>query len=351
MPARHQPLAAHVAVTWGRPSAMSESSEPSGFYGAPLTKALSALSVTLSIACISLQKQSAVQMRWLALTANHEWWRLLMTNLVFTGNYETILGAMLLYTFRVIERQLGSRKFGAFIVLVMTVSTWFHVGLLVVVKGGMFPTHNTVDEAIMAPGPFATIYALLAFFHAVIPKKMPCMFSLLGLHFSDKSMAYLLAFQLLGCEGWRSILPSVVGYTLGKVYLAEVVPLHKLRLPRFLDSLCSSLYPLVATTSPPGAAQRRRRRLRRQEERMQMGAGFGGAGQGGGEQLLPGANGWAAGGGGDGGGGFAGMPTPPPPPEGAVTSLTSMGFSRAQALEALAATDNNVEAAANRLLT
>ena len=85
---------------------------------------------------------------------------------------------------------------------------------------------------------------------------------------------------------------------------------------------------------------------------MQMGAGFGGAGQGGGEQLLPGANGWAGGGGGGGGGGgFAAMPTPAPPAEEAVTSLTSMGFSRTQALEALAATDNNVEAAANRLLT
>ena len=41
---------------------------------------------------------------------------------------------------------------------------------------------------------------------------------------------------------------------------------------------------------------------------------------------------------------------PPPPPEEAIAQLTSMGFDRQSVIRALHQTDNNVEAAANRLL-
>ena len=41
---------------------------------------------------------------------------------------------------------------------------------------------------------------------------------------------------------------------------------------------------------------------------------------------------------------------PPPPPEEAIAQLTSMGFDREAVIRALQQTDNNVEAAANRLL-
>ena len=41
---------------------------------------------------------------------------------------------------------------------------------------------------------------------------------------------------------------------------------------------------------------------------------------------------------------------PPPPPEEAITMLTSMGFEREAVIRALQQTDNNVEAAANRLM-
>ena len=41
---------------------------------------------------------------------------------------------------------------------------------------------------------------------------------------------------------------------------------------------------------------------------------------------------------------------PPRPSEDAVASLVQMGFAREAALEALVATQNNVQAAANRLL-
>lgn len=41
---------------------------------------------------------------------------------------------------------------------------------------------------------------------------------------------------------------------------------------------------------------------------------------------------------------------PPPPPEDAIAQLTGMGFDRPAVVRALQQTDNNVEAAANRLL-
>ena len=41
---------------------------------------------------------------------------------------------------------------------------------------------------------------------------------------------------------------------------------------------------------------------------------------------------------------------PPPPPEESIAQLTGMGFDREAVIRALQQTDNNVEAAANRLL-
>ena len=45
-----------------------------------------------------------------------------------------------------------------------------------------------------------------------------------------------------------------------------------------------------------------------------------------------------------------GIPPSSPPPEEAVQSLMGLGFDRGAVLHALSATNNNVEAAANRLL-
>lgn len=42
---------------------------------------------------------------------------------------------------------------------------------------------------------------------------------------------------------------------------------------------------------------------------------------------------------------------PPPPPEEAIAQLTNMGFDRQAVIRALQQSDNNVEGAANRLLT
>jgi hypothetical protein len=41
---------------------------------------------------------------------------------------------------------------------------------------------------------------------------------------------------------------------------------------------------------------------------------------------------------------------PPTPPEEAIDQLTSMGFERQAVIRALQQTDNNIEAAANRLM-
>jgi uncharacterized UBP type Zn finger protein len=42
---------------------------------------------------------------------------------------------------------------------------------------------------------------------------------------------------------------------------------------------------------------------------------------------------------------------PPPPPEEAIEQLTAMGFDRQRVLDALQSTHNNVEHAADRLLS
>ena len=382
---------------------MSSAEQPSGFYGAPVSKALAMLSVGCSVGLVALDAKPQALLTFTQLE-RLQWWRLLTVNVAFAGNAEIIVGAMLLYTCRSVERQLGSRKFGAFVALVAVVSTWVHVGALVVCHTGLVP-RRLAPPVLFAPGPYAPIFGLLALFHAMIPKLHPAMFSVLGLRFSDKSLTYLLGAQLLGAEGLRSAAPALVGAALGRLYVSPFAKgtLQRLRLPGFVEAIFAAAFPLFAS-SPPGEAQRRRARaqLARQQQQQQQ---RGGQPQRGGQQQQQrgGEDQWeqlpGQGQGGAPGFGAAGAPAAqqpafvaaPPPPE-AIESLTvrqppaapkqrvrrshllrtyalltphlplcnsplltpivqSMGFSRDQVVQALAATDNNVEAAANRLLS
>ena len=59
----------------------------------------------------------------------------------------------------------------------------------------------------------------------------------------------------------------------------------------------------------------------------------------------------SGGGGGAGGGGFQPLPVSAPPSEESISMLTSMGFNRQDAVNALMRSDNNVAVAANNLLS
>jgi hypothetical protein len=199
--------------------------------------------------------------------------------------------------------------------------------------------------------------------------------------FSEKSWIYFLALQLLFSEGSSSFLgkqwpckystmchlPQLIFYFMvfvmltllltaagisglltGYLYINDVMSIQKFRLPTIVSQIFSPLgfifgptaassLPNGSTPTPPG----------RPGAGNGAGGPIGGQGQGGangrGEALF----------GGQGNTGFQPyrMAAPPPPPEEAIESLINLGFERDRVIRALQSRDNNVEAAANFLLS
>lgn len=87
-----------------------------------------------------------------------EVWRLITSFFVFQGSAQAIVGLILLYTCRQFERQMGSRKFGAFIVFSFLVSTLVSLGVVVTAASMGF-------YLVPSSGPFSLIFALLMFYY------------------------------------------------------------------------------------------------------------------------------------------------------------------------------------------
>lgn len=257
---------------------------------------------------------------------------------------------------------MGTRKFTSFLLFKsLPLSTILLCLLLELSDLTDNTTTTTLAEPSFAPGPYPHIGALLYLYHTYTPKQHPRLFGLLGIDFSEKAFTYGFALQSCLSNGWSSTLPVAVGYVAG--WIASSPLLHEMLgekwdvvpLPRFLlrsaegvaratglDVLCYA--PTTGVVGLAGPSGRR-------------------GGGGGGQVLLPRRPGGPNGGGVAPpvmGGGvpvvpppvrFEAPPPPPPPSEEAVGQLTAMGFDREAVVRALQATDNNVGAAANRLLS
>jgi membrane associated rhomboid family serine protease len=83
-----------------------------------------------------------------------EVWRLVTSFFVFQNSAQTIVGLILLYTCRQFERQMGSKKFGAFLIFSSVISTLICIAMIVVASSIGF-------YLVPSSGPFALIFALM----------------------------------------------------------------------------------------------------------------------------------------------------------------------------------------------
>ena len=161
---------------------------------------------------------------------NGEVYRIALSPLFFLDTPQVIVGLILIYTLRQLERQMGSRKFGAFVLLSYVISLLAQVALIV--------TFSSVGyDIIPSPGPFYYIFSILPFFHYYIPKLKPSNYSLLGFSIvlSEKIWFYLLAIQLLFSDGISSIIPGVSGLIASYTYSIDGLNLSSFRLPAFVE--------------------------------------------------------------------------------------------------------------------
>eukprot|EP00584_Thalassiosira_punctigera_P014764 CAMPEP_0172553976 /NCGR_PEP_ID=MMETSP1067-20121228/52641_1 /TAXON_ID=265564 ORGANISM="Thalassiosira punctigera, Strain Tpunct2005C2" /NCGR_SAMPLE_ID=MMETSP1067 /ASSEMBLY_ACC=CAM_ASM_000444 /LENGTH=298 /DNA_ID=CAMNT_0013342259 /DNA_START=104 /DNA_END=1000 /DNA_ORIENTATION=+ len=284
------------------------------FMGAPVSKAI-AISTAIVYVVVEMNKwHDALILDTTKIFDHAQFYRIFVYNLTFSSMGELIFGLMALCPLmRRFEREMGSKRFAAFIVYSSVISTILE--LLV---------FNIFFDVERYSGPYPQLGAVLALYNKFTPRLHPKFFGILGYDFSEKSLVYGLCAQVIFSGGLSTIIPTIIGFISGLLS----VKLSETELPEFVYTIGQLMGKAFVDESPPIMMSRT----------VQRGAGRGNrprqAPNGGGRVPAP-----------------AAPRPPPPPPEEAISQLTGMGFDRQAVIRALQQTDNNVEAAANRLLT
>lgn len=230
------------------------------------------------------------------------------------------MGSLLLYGFRVFERQAGTEAYGSRVVFVGVLSALLQLGL----GAALREPHG------FASGPYGVVFAMFVPFCLDVPATSR--FTFLGLALTDKAFTYALGLQLLLLHGRLSALAGLCGLAAGALVRLDVLGLRRLRLPRWFSGLVART--LGAILGGGGGAAPKIRR------------GNVGGVQG---QEWGGAAAAVAPGGGARGGGRRQLAVVEPSPE-ALEQLVAMGFQPNQAAEALRQANNDVTVATNILL-
>jgi hypothetical protein len=124
-----------------------------GYENAPISQI-----VSLSVLVLGLFFGSPDNTSSSILSSGSSVLRFLGHQVVFENMAQTIVGVMLLYTFRQFERQMGSRKYGVFVLLSMTSTAVSELIFAAIAQSGnirFFP----------ASGPYSIIFSSLVLFY------------------------------------------------------------------------------------------------------------------------------------------------------------------------------------------
>ncbi|GLI63638.1 hypothetical protein VaNZ11_006667 [Volvox africanus] len=239
---------------------------------------------------------------------------------VFRSPAELLFGTLLIYCFRVLERELGPNKFGTFAAISISLAAAMQWAV----------QHSGLGLPPCPSGPYGLIFACFVQYYFQVPASNKLL--VLGWRLSDKLFLYLMGLQLLMSAGWASLLAGGTGLVAGLIYRLNVLGIKRLRCPIFVQRLfANTLGALLGSDSPPGPltsstgsrvpAARRGRHATANTAAMAGSAG-----------SVPSA------------------PHLPAPSGEAVEQLVSMGFGEAESIEALRLTNNDLQQAIGLLL-
>lgn len=270
----------------------------SGFAGAPVSKFVLATSISSSVlvqAAHGFHRRPPPYVHWFT------------QSFVFRHPGELACGSLLLYYFRLFERQRGSAKHGA-----CTAST---IAISYVLQTVVSAALSTV----LPSGPYGWIFANFIPFTLDVPPAQR--FTLFGIPMTDKAFVYLAGIQLLASSSSRSALAGGCGLLAGLAYQYDFLSIKRLKVPRAVMGWCSWAFGGLL-----GSRQPRQQVLRsRQAGHPAQGPGPSNPRQ-------------------------ASAPALPEASGDAVQQLVAMGFDPARASAALQQSHNDVQTALTYLL-
>nr|XP_003928264.1 ubiquitin-associated domain-containing protein 2 isoform X2 [Saimiri boliviensis boliviensis] len=343
---------------------MFTSTGSSGLYKAPLSKSLllvpSALSLLLALLLPHCQKLFVYDLH--AVKNDFQIWRLICGRIICLDLKDTFCSSLLIYNFRIFERRYGSRKFASFLLGSWVLSALFDFLLV----EAMQYSFGITAASNLPSGFLAPVFALFVPFYCSIPRVQVA--QILGpLSITNKTLIYILGLQLFTSGSYIWIV-AISGLISGLCYDSKMFQVHQvLCIPSWMAKFFSwTLEPIFSSSEPTSEArigmgatldiqrQQRMELLDRQLMFSQFAQGRRQRQQQGGminwNRLFPplrqrqNVNYQ---------GGQQSEPAVPPPlevSEEQVARLMEMGFSRGDALEALRASNNDLNVATNFLL-
>ncbi|XP_061546026.1 LOW QUALITY PROTEIN: ubiquitin-associated domain-containing protein 2 [Phycodurus eques] len=337
-----------------------------GLYKAPLSKGLLLVLSGLTVMLSLLPKyQHMFEYNMLAVSHQQQVWRLLCGRLVCLDVKDSFCSGLLIYNFRIFERRFGSRKFASFLL-----GTWCLSALLDFLFAQALSLFFNCEVEELPAGLLAPVFALFVPFYLSIPK-VPVSQVLGSINISNKTLVYIVGLQLFTSSPFMWLL-ALSGLISGGLYHSNVLWLQKLLfVPAWLCAVARYLLePLFSTSQPISEAPlgmgatldiQRQQRMDQLDQQLLL-AQFNEARANSRHQpqrtgllqwirLFPSlrrrrqASPQAQ-----------TQPSAPPPPldnpvvEEQVARLVEMGFSRMDALEALRASNNDINMATNFLL-
>ncbi|XP_077469346.1 ubiquitin-associated domain-containing protein 2 isoform X1 [Stigmatopora argus] len=338
-----------------------------GLYKAPLSKGLllvlSGLTVMLSLLP---QYQHMFEYNLQAASQQQQVWRFLCGRLVCLDVKDSFCSGLLIYNFRIFERRFGSRKYASFML-----ATWCFSALVDFLLAQAFSFFFKFEVEELPAGLLAPIFALFVPFYSSIPRVSVT--RVLGrINITNKTLVYIVGLQLLTSSPFMWLL-ALSGLISGALYHSNVFCLQKLVfVPAWLCSVARYLLePLFSSSQPTNEAPlgmgatldiQRQQRMDQLDQQILL-AQFNEARTNARHQAQAGLLQWSR--------LFPSLrrrraaqpqpqaqaqPSAPPPPldnsvaEDQVARLVEMGFSRLDALEALRASNNDINMATNFLL-
>jgi len=169
--------------------------------------------------------------------------KIITKNSVFSSSGSLIFGLLLMYQFRILERQRGSSKFICYIISVGALSSTLETIYLIV-------THALNIKAVIPSGPYAILASTLYLYIKNIPSSYNV--KVLGINFTDKLAIYTFAIQLILSESLYSIPSFIIGFLSGILYEANILGLKSWRFPKSIrDFFKKFVSPFVDTKKPP----------------------------------------------------------------------------------------------------
>lgn len=150
--------------------------------------------------------------------------------MLFATPGELLFGSILIYYFRILERQMGISRFAAYVAVSITISTLLQIAALVA-----FPA--TIKA--FSSGPYGYIFSSLTLVYLRIPRLHNL--SVFGIPVTDKFFAYLLAAQMAFSSTPASLFSAAIGIITGCIYHFDVVGLQRIAFPQWLQTLVASV--------------------------------------------------------------------------------------------------------------